>query len=131
MQTSVRDPLTGRKRSISGTQDRSVQLSLRDDIPRSKIAWGAEVSYSHNGKSYFLSEIGRGWEGPVFADLYIEHKDVFGFDVTLIAANLLNARHHFDRTVYDGRRERDPILFVQKSNQLIGPIFAIKVKGSF
>ncbi|MEO7505538.1 MAG: TonB-dependent receptor [Sphingomicrobium sp.] len=131
LQTSVRDPLTGRKRSISDTQDRSVQLSLRDDIPHSKIAWGAEVNYSHNGKSYFLSEIGRGWEGPVFANLYVEHKDVFGFDVTLIAANLLNARHHFNRTVYDGRRERDPVRFRQTSDGLIGPIFAVKVKGSF
>ena len=81
-QTSVRDPLTARNRPISGTQDRSVELALRDDI-----------------------------------------RATFG--------NVLNARHHFNRTVYDGRRERDPILFVQKSNQLIGPIFSLSIKGGF
>ena len=32
---------------------------------------------------------------------------------------------------FAGRRERDPVLFVQKNNQLIGPIFSLMVKGSF
>lgn len=130
-QTSVRDPLTARKRSISGTQDRSVELALRDDIPGSKIAWGAEGRYGHEGKTFFLTEIGRGWEGPVFLDLYVEHKDLAGLTVRATVGNVLNARHHFNRTVYDGRRERDPILFVQNSNQLIGPIFSLSVKGGF
>jgi hypothetical protein len=46
-------------------------------------------------------------------------------------ANLLNSRHRFERTVYDGRRLRDPVLYHQSNNQLIGPIFELLVKGNF
>jgi hypothetical protein len=129
--TSVRDPLTGDKRAISGTRDRWASVALRHDIPRSDVAWGLEAYHGHNGKTYFLTEIGRGWEGPVFFEAFVEHKDVFGLTVRASADNLLNARHRFDRTVYAGRRERDPVLYVQRSNQLIGPIFSLMVKGSF
>jgi hypothetical protein len=129
--TSVRDPLTGERRAISGTRDRWASLGLRHDIPGTKIAWGGGASHDHFAKTYFLSEIGRGWEGPVFADLFVEHKDVMGLKVRFTAGNLLNARHRFDRTVFDGRRERDPVLFFQRNNQLIGPIFNLSVKGTF
>ena len=46
-------------------------------------------------------------------------------------ANLLNSRHRFERTVWDGRRLRDPVLYHQSNNQLIGPIFQLLVKGDF
>ena len=129
--TRVRDPLTGEQRPISGSRDRSLSLSLRHDIPGSKIAWGIDAEHGHYGKNYFLSQISRGWEGPVFANIYVEHKDVFGLTVRAVVGNILNARHRYERTVYDGRRERDPVAFVQRNNQLIGPIFALSVKGSF
>jgi len=129
--SSVRDPLTGEKRAISGTRDRWAEISLRHDIPGSKIAWGANASHDHVARSFFLTEINRGWEGPVFASLFVEHKDLFGLTVRATAGNLLNARHRFDRIVFDGRRERDPIAFIQKNNQLIGPIFSLSVRGNF
>lgn len=129
--TSVRDPLTGDKRAISGTRDRWASIELRHDIPGTKIAWGAAASHEHYAKTFFLSEIGRSWEGPIFADLFVEHKDLMGLTVRFTAGNLLNARHRFDRTVYDGRRERDPVLYYQRNNQLIGPIFSLSVKGTF
>ena len=131
VKTSVRDPLTGDKRPISGIQDRWAEIALRHDIPNSKIAWGVNASHSHNTKNFFLTEVGRSWEGPVFADVYVEHKDIFGLTVRATVGNVLNARHRFDRVVYDGRRERDPIDFVQTNNQLIGPIFSFLVKGTF
>ena len=131
VKTSVRDPLTGDRRAISGTQDRFAEIVFRHDIPGSKIAWGGAASHSHNTRTFFLSEIGRGWEGPVFANLYVEHKDIAGLTVRATAGNILNARHRFERVVYDGRRERDEIAFIQKNNQLIGPIFSLSVKGTF
>ena len=129
--TSVRDPLTGEKRAISGTRDRWAEVGLRHDIPGTQIAWGAAASHDHFAKNYFLTEVYRSWEGPVWASLFVEHKDIFGLTVRATAGNLVNARHRFDRVVYDGRRERDPVAFVQKNNQLIGPIFSLSVKGNF
>ena len=46
-------------------------------------------------------------------------------------SNLSNALHRFERTVFDGRRLRDPVLYLQSNDQLIGPIFRLTVKGAF
>ncbi len=127
----VKDPLTGRPRSISGNMRQSMSASLRDDVPGTKLAWGIDADYNTSADNVFLSEIGRGYEGPLFTAVYVEHKDLFGLTVRATIANPLNGRHYFDRIVYDGRRGRDPVAFVQKSDQLIGPIFRLSVKGNF
>ncbi|MDQ3078497.1 MAG: TonB-dependent receptor [Pseudomonadota bacterium] len=127
----VRDPLTGEQRPISGTRDRWVNLSLRHDIPGSKLAWGASANHEHVNKTYFLTEVGRGWEGPWFASVYAEHKDVYGLTVRGTVGNVLNARHRFDRVVYSGFRDANPVAFVERHDQLIGPIFSLSVRGNF
>ena len=129
--TSVRDPLTGDKRPISGTRNRWVELNLRHDIPGSQLAWGAYANYDHFAKNYFLTEVFRSWEGPWWLSAYVEHKDVMGMTVRGTVTNLLDARHRFDRTVFDGRRDEHPIAFIQRNNQLIGPIFQLSVRGNF
>ena len=129
--TRVKDPLTGEKRAISGTQDKWISLSLRHDVPRSDFAWGAEASYQHMTKNFFLTEVYRQWEGPWFVDLYVEHKDIMGMTVRATVGNVFNARHRWDRTVYEDWRDSSPVAFHQKNDQLIGPIFAFLVKRSF
>jgi hypothetical protein len=69
--------------------------------------------------------------GPVFASLFVEHKNVLGLTVRATAGNLLNARSRWDRTVYAGRRNVAPIDFVETRNRLIGPIFSFSVRGEF
>jgi hypothetical protein len=129
--TRVRDPLTGEKRPISGSRNRWVELGLRHDVAGTKLAWGINANYQHYMKNYFLTEVFRSWEGPWFADVFVEHKDIMGLTVRATVGNILNARHRFDRTVYDGRRDGDPIDFIQRNNQLIGPIFSFSVRGNF
>ena len=100
-------------------------------MPGSPLAWGGAAEYSHRARNVRLSEVLRSWEGPVFDNLFIEHKDVFGLTVRAQVVNLLNARHRLDRYVYAGRRTTSPFLFRQDANQLIGPIFQLVVRGSF
>jgi hypothetical protein len=129
--TSVRDPLTGAKRPISGVQDRWADLNLRHDIPHTQLAWGGEASYGHYTKNYFLTEVFRSWEGPWFVSLYVEHKNVLGMTVRGQVGNILNARHRWTRYVYEDWRDRSPLDRYQVNNQLIGPIFQLQVKGNF
>ena len=129
VQTSVRDPLTGEKRPISGEDDYYGSLTLRHDVPNSQIAWGSSASLYHSSKTYFLTEVGRGWEGPVFANVYVEHKNLLGLTVRATAGNVLGARHKFDRTVYNGYRDRSSVAFVEHQDTAIGPIFTLSVKG--
>jgi hypothetical protein len=51
--------------------------------------------------------------------------------VRLSVDNVFNGRHLLDRTVWEGFRDRTPIAFVEKHNQLVGPIFTLSVKGNF
>lgn len=127
----VRDPLTGAMRPISGTQNRWAELSFRHDIPKSDLAWGVEASSYHYQPYYYLTEVNQENEGPWFANVYAEHKDVFGLTVRAQVGNVLNARHIYNRSVYDGRRTTNPLIVRQINNQLIGPIFTFTVRGSF
>ena len=131
LRTRVRDPLTGLDRPISGTRDAYVEIQFRRDVPNSPLAWGGGGEYGHRALNYRLSEVLRSWEGPVFDNVFIEHKDVFGLTVRAQVVNLLNARHRLDRYVYAGRRTTSGLAFRQDANQLIGPIFQFLVRGSF
>lgn len=129
--TEVKDPLTGEKRPISGNRDVWVEAGLRHDIAGTELAWGADLSYSHYNKYYYLSEVFRSWEGPWWVGAFVEHKDVAGLTVRASVGNIFNARHRRDRFVYDGWRDSAPVAFVQDHNQLIGPIFSLLVRGNF
>lgn len=129
--TRVRDPLTGAMRPISGTQNRWAELSFRHDIPKSDIAWGIDASSYHYTPYYYLTEVNQENEGPWFANVYVEHKDVFGLTVRAQVGNVLNARHYYNRYVYAGRRTTSPLTIRQTNDQLIGPIFTFKIGGSF
>lgn len=128
--SSVKDPLTGEKRELSGFTNRLVDFSFRHDIPGSDWAYGAGANYSHVTLSYRLTEFGRQTEGPVFANVFVENKDVLGLTVRATVGNIFNARSTWDRTVYAGRRNTAPIAFVETRNRLIGPIFSLSIRGT-
>ena len=129
--TRVKDPLTGESRPISGTRNRWFALDLRHDIPKTDWAWGASASYDHYTKNFYLTEINRSWEGPVWLGIYAEHKNVFGLTVRATVYNILDARHRWTRYIYEDWRDDSPIAIVQRNNQLIGPLFILRVKGTF
>jgi hypothetical protein len=106
------------------------ELSLRHDIPASDWAYGGSMNYQLNALNVRLTEVGRQWEGPVFANVFAEHKDVLGLNVRASIGNVLGATSMFDRVVYVGRRT-GPIAFREKRDRRIGPIFSLTVRGKF
>jgi outer membrane receptor for ferrienterochelin and colicins len=129
-ESRVEDPLTGEQRSISNDLLRAGSVSIRYDIPKSDWASGIDASYQINALRYRLTEVGRLWEGPVWGDLYIEHKNVAGLTVRAGLYNLFSADSMWSRTVYEGRRT-DPVAFVEERDRSIGPIFSFSVRGKF
>jgi outer membrane receptor for ferrienterochelin and colicins len=129
--TSVKDPLTGRNRPISGNYDRWGSVSVRDDIPHTPFAWSAYVQYNHYAKNYYLTEIYRTLDIPLLAGFYVEDKNVFGLTVRLEADNINNSKHTFSRVVYSGFRNTSPIAFYEYHDDLVGPLFKVSVKGTF
>jgi outer membrane receptor for ferrienterochelin and colicins len=129
--SQVDDPLTGESRPISNTLKRQVELTLRHDIPGSDIAWGGNLYHDWFSKSYRLTEVGRQWEGPIWLSAFIEHKDVAGLTVKAQVSNIFNARSRWERDVFSGFRDTNPLAFQERRNRLIGPIFSLSVRGNF
>jgi hypothetical protein len=128
--TSVKDPLTGESRPISNNLLHLFDVTLRHDIPGSDWAWGGNANYAFYSKDYRLTEVGRLWEGPVWASLYVENKDVMGLTVRATVSNIFAATSMWDRIVYVGRRT-GPIQQIEHRDRLIGPIFSFQVRGKF
>ena len=129
--TSVKDPLTGGKRPISGVLDSFFNFQVRHDIPGTQIAWSAYAQYQHYEKSFFLTEVDRNLDLPWITGFYVEHKNVFGMKLRVSVDNLLNGRHLVYRHIFEGYRDRTPLSFYQRQNELIGPLFSISLKGTF
>lgn len=129
--SSLRDPFTGEKRQWNGFTDMLVEIDLRHDIAGTDWAWGANGEYGHYQPNYRRNQSDKVWEGPIFANVFVEHKNVMGLTVRATVANVLNARSKRDRTVYTGVRGESPVDFVEQRDRLIGPMFALSVRGKF
>jgi outer membrane receptor for ferrienterochelin and colicins len=128
--SEVEDPLTFEKRPISGNLKEAADISLRHDIPDTSWAWGTDLSYSFNARDYRLTEVGRFWEGPIWADIFIERKNWHGITTMVALSNLFNAASMWDRTVYVHRRT-GPVDFIEDRHRRIGPILNVQFSGKF
>lgn len=128
--TEVEDPLLHVIRPISNTTQNFFEGIFRYDIPDSDWAVGGAASFQEAAWNYRLTELGYQTEGPVFASVYVENKDVFGLTVRATAGNVLDARSTWDRLVYVGRRD-GPLDFIERRDRLIGPIFSFQIRGRF
>ena len=128
--SSVRDPLTGLKRPISDTLNFTASFNLRWDIPDTDWAVSGNWEYYEQNYGYRLSEVGRQWEGPVWASIFVEHKNIFGLVGRVSINNLFDADSTWNRTVYAGRRT-GPISFIEYRNRPIGHIFSFSISGTF
>lgn len=126
----VRDPLTGRPRPISNNRIAFMTASFRYDIPGGPWATGIDANMVYPAKTYRLNEVGRLWEGPVFATAYVENKDVAGLTVRAYVTNFTASDSFWFRTVYAARRT-GPALFTEVRDRAIGPIFGFSVRGRF
>ncbi len=129
--SSVRDPFTGESRSWSGFTDRLFEVTLRHDIPKTDWAYGTNVNYSHNQPRYRRNQVDLIYEGPVFASVFVEHKDVFGLTVRGDISNIVDARSRREREIYSGLRGASPLALRESRDRRIGAIFSFSVRGSF
>ncbi|MDB5451788.1 MAG: hypothetical protein JWO33_366, partial [Caulobacteraceae bacterium] len=129
--SNLQDPLTGADRPFSGHRDFGGEISLRYDIPKSAWAMGGGFNWTHANPNVRLFEVNTDFEGPIYSFAFIENKDVFGLTVNLNVFNLTGGRILFDRTVWNGLRDRSPVLFVERRRMDVSTIFQLRVKGNF
>ena len=128
---NVNDPFVGLRRPFSGRFTDLLDVNFRHDILGTDWAWGGGLFTDNRANYSRRFEIGRDYEGPTFANLFVEHKDVFGLTVNASYGNILGARNKFERVVFDGPRPNANIVFAEKLDRRIGPIFRFSVSGNF
>ena len=129
--TSVKDPLTHKRRPITNIQDVWGSAQIRNDIPGTPFAWSAYLQYRHYTKNFYLTEIYSEQDLPWIAGFYVEDKNFLGLTVRATVDNIIEGGHFFDRTVYSGFRDRAPISFIEQHRDFVGPLFTLSVKGTF
>ncbi len=127
----IRDPLTGELRNFSGGNSREAEFEIRHDIPSSDIAYGAALFYELRRPEIRTQEISKSQDGPAFARVYVEHKDLFGLTARATLGNIAGGRDRFERTAFEGRRNASLVSFTEKYRRRIGPIFRLDISGNF
>ena len=127
--SSLEDPLTGELRRISNSPVRNVELSLRHDVPRTDWAWGGSVMHNQQARNFRLGEISLSTEGPVFGNVYVEHKDVRGLTVRGAVGNIFRGRNELERIVFAGRRT-GPVAFIEQRQRSGGMILSFSISGA-
>jgi hypothetical protein len=96
-ESSVTDPLTKEKRTISSFQKLQLAAGLRQDLPH--LAWG--LNYTRKGRTsdYLLSEIDRKRDSPSL-DAFIEAPLARGLRLRFAVVSLLGEAQLRDRLFY-------------------------------
>ena len=129
-QSSVRDPLLGTVREVSGNELLVVEFRLRHDVPDSNWAFGTRGDWRKNARAVRLDEVSL--NQPSFAQMFafLEHKDIAGMTLRARVGNLLGQRDRFERAVF-ANRAAGQIAFAERRDRRFGTIFSFDVEGSF
>jgi hypothetical protein len=128
--SAMRDPLTRERRRISNDLVRKLRLALRQDLPRSNWAWGADYVEFRRASGLRLGSITYAKEAPGVAGLFVENKDIMGFKIRLTALNLLGASDYSERAFFSPWRG-SPIRRAEWSVRSEGPGLALSVSREF
>ncbi|WP_299191957.1 TonB-dependent receptor plug domain-containing protein [uncultured Erythrobacter sp.] len=129
-ESKVRDPLTGETREISGFDYISVDAELRQDFAGTNWAIGAAYRFDEDRPDVRLSEISQRTEGPGFARVFVEHKDVLGMTARFRVGNVLGRNNNFDRTFFTDRAAGQIDGFEERRRRF-GTIYSFDIEGSF
>ena len=106
--SSVRDPITGRKRGISGEAPLEGSLRLTRVLPEHRITWGMGVDLAERETEYSYDEVSRERE-PLSWHLFAEKRLAGGWRVRAEARDLFGRRFTEARDKYDGPRSAMPL----------------------
>jgi hypothetical protein len=105
----VRDPVTRRERAISGEMRGRAFIELRHDMPSAPWAWGTNIERVALTEELTLNERRLEKQAGGLAEVFIEHKDLFGLMGRLTLLHVLDILGGHERTVFTPDRRSEPI----------------------
>ncbi|MEQ8827719.1 MAG: TonB-dependent receptor, partial [Parvibaculum sp.] len=128
--SSVRDPLLGTPRELSGNDIVDISTDIRHDFAGGVWALGGSANWEDNAPVVRLDEVALRTESFGFVSAFIENKDVGGLTLRANMANLIDRKNRFERTVF-ADRSAGLIAFSEARERRFGMIFTFEVEGSF
>ena len=124
--SKVTDPLTGKRRRISGQRPDNIELKYRQDMPELKLSFGFSWFAGWSERYYLLEEV-QSLKLRNFYGSFIEWKPTSNFTLRAELNNLDPYRFNIERRVFDGPRNTSDLDFVElerRNSQVIGLIRA-------
>jgi hypothetical protein len=129
--SSVRDPLLGDFRLLSGNTLVNTGINLRHDLQGTQWALGGGADWNELAPNARLDEVAlRSFSFPGFVSAFVENKDVAGLTLRATVGNLANRKDRFDRTVF-ADRSIGLVDFIENRERNFGTFFTLDVEGSF
>ena len=128
--SSVRDPLLGSSRELSGNDIVDLNADIRHDFAGGIWAVGGSANWEDNAPAVRLDEVSLRTESFGFVSAFVENKDVSGLTLRANVANLIDRTNRFERTVFSDR-PAEVVAFSEERARKFGMIFTFEVEGSF
>lgn len=125
------DPLTGATRRINNDLIARVFAEIRYDIPSTPYALGVSYDRFRQAPNFRLDQLQRREGERGFAQVFAEHKDIFGLTGIVTVGNLLNQIDFEAREVFVNRRNDSPLDFIETRDRTFGTILTVELRGSF
>ena len=125
------DPLLGFSRRINGDQKWEYVASFRHDIPNTDWAYGGFVERFIGAEQFRTFTIGRFGNTKPFTGVFVEHKDLLGIKARVRLLNPIGAAEFSERTVFDGRRDRNVIDRLEDATYRFGELLQVRLSGEF
>ena len=129
--STVEDPVTGRSRILSDERRYRIRFDFRQDLPNADFAWGWDIDYRSDQRSFGLDEFEIKDKPGVGLDLFVETTRWQAFKVRLFVENITNQTSTRDRLVYEGARTLTPLDFSEVSDTQEGPRVGITSVENF
>jgi len=129
--SSVTDPLTGQSREQSFRVDDFFNVKFRQDITKSKVAWGFDYSIMSPSRSAFLFSDRIGYSGIGRLNAFVETTKINGMTINLSLRNALNSTNSRTRRNYLGTRDLGIIKTTEFRRRLDGRTVRLTLRGTF
>ncbi|WP_371397711.1 TonB-dependent receptor plug domain-containing protein [Fretibacter rubidus] len=128
--SEIDDPLSGLARRINDTEIWSWELNYRWDIANTPYAIGGELEQRRESPFLRLDQTFDGRRDRPSSFAFIEHKDFYGFQLTLLMQNVLKERIIRPRVIFETDR-LGPIAEIQDFDRRRGRRISIQISDTF
>ena len=128
--SEIDDPLSGLPRRINDTEIWDWEINYRWDIAGTPYAIGAELEQRRESPFLRLDQSFDGRRDRPSSFAFIEHKDFYGFQLTLLMQNVLKERIIRPRVIYATDR-LGPIAEIQNFDRRRGRRISIQISDTF